>query len=330
MSISTLPTRSALASALPLVRALVGRLLQALLTMLGLSVIIWALLPLAPGDPAERLLQARGVQDPTPEQVAALRTDLALDRPLPVQYVEWLGRAVRGDLSLSYQTGRPVLEELGKRLPATLLLAGTALVLSLVIALIGGLLGAAYHERWPDQLIRLLTQVGVSLPAFLAGLLALRYIVVEFNIGRVLSGGQWQYVLLPALCLAISRAADWAQLLRASLLEALGANYTLVASARGATKLRVLWRYALPNAALPFLTAIGVGIGGLIGGSAIIEAIFTWPGIGSYVFAAISARDFPVVQGFVLLAGLSYITASLCVDLVALLVDPRLRDGGHA
>jgi len=330
MSISTLPTRSPLMSALPLVRALVGRLLQALLTLLGISVIIWALLPLAPGDPAQRLLQARGVQDPTPLQVAALRTELALDRPLPVQYAEWLGRAVRGDLSLSYQTGRPVLEELGKRLPATLLLAGTALVLSLLIALIGGLLGAAYHERWPDQLIRLLSQVGVSLPAFLAGLLALRYIVVEFNIGRVLSGGQWQYVLLPALCLAISRAADWAQLLRASLLEALGANYTLVASARGATKLRVLWRYALPNAALPFLTAIGVGIGGLIGGSAIIETIFTWPGIGSYVFAAIAARDFPVVQGFVLLAGLSYITASLCVDLVALLVDPRLRDGGHA
>ena len=157
MSISTLPTRSPLMSALPLVRALVGRLLQALLTLLGISVIIWALLPLAPGDPAQRLLQARGVQDPTPLQVAALRTELALDRPLPVQYAEWLGRAVRGDLSLSYQTGRPVLEELGKRLPATLLLAGTALVLSLLIALIGGLLGAAYHERWPDQLIRLLS-----------------------------------------------------------------------------------------------------------------------------------------------------------------------------
>ncbi|MCG8351350.1 MAG: ABC transporter permease [Chloroflexales bacterium] len=329
MSLPSLPTMSPLASALPLVRALAGRLLQAVLTLLGISVIIWVLLPLAPGDPAQRLLQARGVQDPTPQQVAALRAELALDRPLPLQYAEWLSRAVRGDLSLSYQTGRPVLEELGKRLPATLLLAGTALLLALLIALIGGLLSAAYHERWPDQAIRLFTQVGVSLPAFLAGLLALRFIVVEMDIGKVLSGGQWQYVLLPALCLAISRAADWTQLLRASLLEALGANYTLVASARGATRLRVLWRYALPNAALPFLTVIGVGIGGLIGGSAIIEAIFTWPGIGSYVFAAISARDFPVVQGFVLLAGLSYVAASLLVDLVALLVDPRLRDGGR-
>jgi ABC-type dipeptide/oligopeptide/nickel transport system permease component len=329
MRYPTLPIQQPLAHALPLLRAFSGRLIQALLTLLGISVIIWALLPLAPGDPAQRLLQASGVQDPTPEQIAALRTELALDRPLPLQYAEWLGRAVRGDLSISYQTGQPVLEELGKRLPATLLLAGSGLLLALLIALTGGLIGAAYHERWPDQLVRFVTQVGASVPAFLAGLLALRFIVVELNIGKVLSGGQWQYVLLPALCLAISRAADWAQLLRASLLEALGTNYTLVAGARGASKLRILWRYALPNAVLPFLTAVGVGIGGLIGGSAIIEAIFTWPGIGSYVFAAISARDFPVVQGFVLLAGLSYITANFCVDLVALLLDPRLRDGGR-
>lgn len=315
--------------ALLIIRAVGERLLQALLTVLGISLIIWALLPLAPGDPAQRLLEARGVQDPTPRQVAAVRAELALDRPLPVQYLEWLGRAVRGDLSLSYQSGRPVLEELGVRLPATLLLAGTSLLLALGLALLGGLLGAAYHERWPDQAVRLLTQIGASAPAFLVGLLALRFIVVELGIGKVLSGGQWQYVLLPAICLAISRAADWAQLLRASLLEALGANYALVASARGATKLRVLWRYALPNAALPFLTAIGVGLGGLIGGSAIIEAIFTWPGIGSYVFAAISARDFPVVQGFVALIGLSYVLASLLVDLLALALDPRLRAGAH-
>jgi ABC-type dipeptide/oligopeptide/nickel transport system permease component len=329
MSLLTAQATRRLLIALPLLRAISGRLLQALFTLLGLSVIIWALLPLAPGDPAERLLQARGVQDPNPAQVAALRVDLALDRPLPVQYIEWLGRAVRGDLSLSYQTGRPVLEELGKRLPATLLLAGTSLLLALALALIGGLLSAAYHERWADRGIRFLTQIGASMPAFLLGLLALRFIVVEFGLGKVLSGGQWQYLLLPALCLALSRAADWTQLLRASLLEALGSSYTLVASARGATKLRVLWRYALPNAALPLLTAVGVGIGGLIGGSTIIEAIFTWPGIGSYVFAAISARDFPVVQGFVALIGLTYVTASLMVDLLAMLLDPRLREEGR-
>jgi len=321
---------SKMARAMPVARAVGGRLLQALLTVLGISVITWALLPLAPGDPALSLLEARGIQDPLPEQIEALRDELGLDRPLLVQYVEWLGRAVRGDLSLSYKTGQPVLEELGKRLPATLFLAGTSLLLALALAVTGGLLGAAYHERWPDQLVRLLTQVGVSAPAFLLGLLALRFVVVELGIGKVLSGGQWQYVLLPALCLAVSRAADWAQLLRASLLEAMGANYTLVASARGATKLRVLWRYALPNAALPLLTAVGVGIGGLIGGSAIIEAIFTWPGIGSFVFAAISARDFPVVQGFVALIGLSYVTASLLIDLLAVALDPRLRAGGAA
>lgn len=328
MTLLSLQIRQKAAGARPLLQAVGGRLLQALLTILGASVIVWALLPLAAGDPAERLLRARGIEDPLPSQIAALRADLALDRPLPEQYLEWLGRTLRGDLSSSYQSGRPVLTELGQRLPATLLLAGSSLLLALALALAGGMLGAAYHERWPDYAVRLLTQVGVSTPTFLLGLLALRFVVIELGIGKVLAGSQWHAVLLPALCLALSRAADWAQLLRASLLEALGANYTLVASARGATRLRVLWRYALPNAALPFLTALGVGIGGLIGGSAIIEAIFTWPGIGSYVFAAITARDFPVIQGFVALIGLSYVSTSLLVDLLVVVLDPRLRYGG--
>jgi len=307
-----------------------GRVLQALLTVLGASIVIWALLPLAPGDPALRVLQARGVQDPQPQEIAAVREAWGLDLPLHRQYTAWLSRAVRGDLSTSYQTGRPVLAELGKRLPVTLRLTGLALVIALTLALIAALIGSAYWEAWPDQLLRVLTQLGASTPSFLIGLLALQYIVVNLGIGQVLSGGDTRLILLPALTLAIGRAADWTQLLRANLLEAMGANYTFVAAARGATKLRVLVRYALPNAALPFLTAVGVGIGGLIGGAAIVEAVFTWPGIGSYVLAAISARDFPVIQGFVVLSALAYVVASLLVDLGSLLLDPRLRDGGQA
>lgn len=309
-----------------LTRLVGGRLLQAVLAVLGASVLVWALLPLAPGDPALRLLQARGIEDPTTIEVEAMRTELALDRPLPEQYLQWLGRAVRGDLSLSYRTGRPVVQEIGQRLPATLLLSGLALFIALVTALVCALLSAAYHERPLDRAIRLVTQVIASLPSFLIGLILLQYLVVQFGIGRVLSGGDWRYVALPALCLSLGRAADWTQLLRANLLECLGASYTLVATARGATRLRVLVRYALPNAILPFLTAVGVGIGGIIGGAAIIEAVFSWPGIGSYVLEAISARDFPVVQGFVAIAGISYVAASLLVDLLGALLDPRQRE----
>ena len=303
------------------------RLGQAFLTILGASVLIWALLPLVPGDPALRLLQARGIQDPLPTELEAVRQELGLDRPLPLQYVQWLGRAIRGDLSDSYQTGKPVLEEFGKRLPATTMLAGVALALSFLISILAALLSAAYHERWPDQIVRFVTQVGATTPSFLIGLLVLYFVVLKLGWGRIVSSGKFSQVWLPAVCLAIGRSARWTQLLRANLLEALSSRYILVATARGASRARILLRYALPNALLPFLTAVGVGIGALLGGSAIIEAVFTWPGMGSYVVAAIGARDLPVMQGFVAIITLIYVSASFLVDMVATLLDPRLREG---
>jgi ABC-type dipeptide/oligopeptide/nickel transport system permease component len=314
------------AGRLNILRVISKRVLQAILTALGASVIVWALLPFAAGDPALRILQAQGREDPDPVLIAQTRQAMGLDRPLPLQYVQWLGRVARGDLSISYRSGKPVLSELVNRLPATLYLLGTALVIAILLAVVAALIAVATQGRWPDRLIRLLTQIGASVPSFLVGLLLLQYVVVGAKIGRVLSGGATELVLLPALCLAMLKAANWTQLLRANMLEALGANYVLVARARGAKKVRVLLRYVLPNAALPFLTALGVSIGALIGGAPIIEEIFTWPGVGHYVLQALSARDFPVVQGFVLLSGLSYVTASLVVDLVNMWVDPRIRE----
>jgi ABC-type dipeptide/oligopeptide/nickel transport system permease component len=302
-----------------------ARFVQAVLTMLGASVLVWALLPLAPGDPALRTLQARGVEHPRPFEVAAVREELQLDRPAVVRYFAWLGRALRGDLSISYQSGRPVAQEIAERLPATALLAGVALVLSVLLSLAAALAAAAFHGRWPDKLIRLLTQAGAACPSFLLGLLALQFIVVGSGWGKVLSGGALNDVWLPALCLSLGRAAEWAQLLRANLLEALGAQYSVVAAARGARRLRVLLRYALPNALLPFLTVVGVGVGSLLGGAPIVEAVFTYPGIGSYVVAGVVARDLPVVQGFVIISTLAYVTASFLVDVASALVDPRLR-----
>lgn len=309
------------------VRVIGWRILQAIFTALGASIIVWALLPFAPGDPALRILQAQGIEDPNPVQIAELQQKMGLDRPLPLQYVEWLGRVVQGDLSVSYQTGKPVLTELLNRLPATLTLLGATLILAIVLALSAALIAVTTHGRWPDRLILTVTQIGASLPTFLIGLVLLQYLVVGGKFGRVLSGGDINLVLLPAICLAWPKAANWTQLLRARLLEVLGSNFVLVARSRGAERVRILWHYALPNAALPFLTAIGVSIGAMLGGAPIIEEIFTWPGIGRFVLQALSARDFPVVQGFVLLSGLSYVTASLLVDLVNMLVDPRLREG---
>jgi len=303
-----------------------ARLAQTLLTVLGASLLIWALLPLAPGDPARRTLEAMGNDNPRPAEVEAMRAELKLDQPLPGQYLTWLGRAVRGDFSVSWQSGKPVSEEITKRLPATARLAVVTLLLSIVLALVLALLGASFQDRWPDAVARFLTQLGASLPAFLLGLLLLQFVVIRFGVGRVVASGSLADVWLPAFCLSLDRASEWAQLLRAGLLDALNARFTLTAAARGATRWRILWRYALPNALLPFLTVVGIGIGRLLGGVAIVEVVFSWPGLGSFAVTAITARDLPVIQGYVIFCTLTYVLASLLADIAGALLDPRLRE----
>lgn len=301
------------------------RIGQALLTALAASVIVWALLPLAPGDVAERVLLARGMQDLTTAEIEAAREELGLNRPLAVQFLTWLGGVFQGDLGQSFTSQAPVSQEIMERLPATLILLGLALAVSIVLSLLLALIAAACRDRWPDRVILLYTQIGAALPTFVFALLALTFVVVGFQMGRVLADPSWSAALIPAFIIGLDRAASWTQLLRAGLLEAMASGYAEVARARGASDLRILLRHALPNAFLPFLTAIGVSIGALIGGTPLIEAIFTWPGLGAYLLEALTARNYPVVQGYVLIAALSYVTASLLIDLVAMVLDPRLR-----
>lgn len=308
-----------------MLRAVLGRIGQAAATALAAAALVWALLPLAPGDPARRILEARGMRDVTLEEVAALRAELGLDEPLPLQFLHWLGGVLRGDLGTSFASGAPVAREIAERLPATLTLLGLALVIAVALSLALALLAAAWRDRWPDRAIRLYTQIGASLPTFVFALLALHAIVAT-GLGRVLAEPGFQAALLPAFVIGLDRAAGWTQLLRAGLLEAMEGEFAHVARARGATERRILLRHALPNAALPFLTAIGVSVGALIGGAPLIEAIFTWPGLGRHLLEALGARDFPVIQAYVLLAALAYVAAALLTDLAAMALDPRLRE----
>lgn len=314
----------------PLLKSILSRLAQATLTLLGASLIIWSLLPLAPGDPAVRLLVARGYADPTEAQIVEMRREIGLDQPLHVQYLHWLGNVLQGDLSDSLETGRPVLVEFGQRVPATLTLAAVALAMALTVSIPAALISVIFKDRWPDDLIRLVTQFASTLPAFLIAVFLLQVVVMQMNVGRVISNGDIRYVWLPAICLANGRAADWTQLLRASLLETLSSRFILVARARGASRLRCLIQYALPNAILPLLTAIGMSVVGLLSGSAIIEGIFTWPGLGSFTITAISARDLTVIQGFMIVVTLVYVVSSFLVDAAAMLIDPRMRTGAAA
>jgi ABC-type dipeptide/oligopeptide/nickel transport system permease component len=307
-------------------RSVAGRLLQAVASAFAATLIVWALLPLAPGDPAFRVLQSQGIEDPSEHQVDLMRERLGLDRPLPVQYATWLGRVVQGDLSTSFRTGRPVAEEIGSRLPATAALLGTALLASIVISFVLALVAVWFHGRWPDRLIQGYTQVTAAVPTFIFALLVLQYVVVGLGVGSVLPSGTLWAALLPALTIAVDRAGGWTQLLRASLLDHVQAPSVLVARSRGAGRRRALLAHALPNAILPYLTAVGVSVGALVGGAPLIEEIFTWPGVGRLLLQAISARDYPVIQGFVLIGALCYVAAALLVDLLAMAIDPRLRE----
>jgi ABC-type dipeptide/oligopeptide/nickel transport system permease component len=302
------------------------RIVQAIATAFAASIIVWAILPLAPGDPATRVLLARGVQDPTATEIETTREVLGLNQPLVVQFSDWLWRVLHGDLGHSFTSRGSVTDEILDRLPATLILLGTALVISIILSMLFALIATYYRDRWPDLLIRLYTQIGASLPTFILGLLALQFIIVGFSVGRVLSDGVWTAALIPAFIIGIDRAAGWTQLLRAGLLEQMARDYADVARARGATEQRILLRHALPNALLPFLTAIGVSIGALVGGAPLIEVIFTWPGLGAYLLEALNARNYPVIQAYVLIAALSYVAAALLIDLIALAMDPRLRE----
>ncbi|MFN3644252.1 MAG: ABC transporter permease [Gemmobacter sp.] len=326
MPLSTSPEREGRG----LVRALLSRLAQAALSALGASLIVWLMLPLAPGDPVDMILSARRIEEPTAAQIAELRARFGLDLPSWLRYAHWLAGVVQGDLGLSWRTGAPVAGLLADRLPATLRLVGLGFVVSLAWSLALALVAARWAGRWPDRLVLAYTRVFAAIPAFVLALLVLQFVVVGLGLGLVLSGGAGATLALAALVLGIDRAAGWTQLLRAALLAEMARGPADVARARGAPEGRILRVIALPAGLLPWLTAAGMSLGGLIAGAPVIETIFTWPGVGAELLAALSVRDVPVIQAFVLLAVLGYVGASFLVDGLALWLDPRLRDGGRA
>lgn len=305
--------------------ALAKRVGIALGTLLAASIIIWCLLLLAPGDPATGVLHARGVLEPDPAQVAAMRAQLGLNGNPVVRYLDWLWSALHGDFGLSWKSGRPVMDEFATRLPATLRLAGVAMCIAIVLALVMGTIAAAAPRRWPDSVVRVITLAMVILPSFLVGLFVLNVLVLRLNIGVIVSDGTWSTVGWPALTLALGSAGYWTRVLRASILEARSAPYMQVCRARGASPVRQLLVHAVPNAIAPFLTIVGLGAAAVLGGAPIIESVYTWPGVGAYTVQEIDARDVPVIVAFTMIAVTVYVVASLLIDLILAMIDPRLR-----
>jgi ABC-type dipeptide/oligopeptide/nickel transport system permease component len=306
-------------------KATAFRIGQALLTLWVTSVLVWALLLLAPGDPARTVLAARGVADPTPALIAATRRQLGLSGPVVPRYWHWLLEALHGNFGTSWQTGEPVMQEFATHLPATARLTLAAMLIAIGLALVLGIASAAAAGTRLDWVIRAITVIMVVTPGFLIGLFVLNILVVRLNLGEVVSNGNWSTVGWPATTLAIGSAGYWARVLRVSLLEARSAPYLLVSQARGTSGTRRMLVHVLPNAAAPFLTVVGIGAAALLGGAPIAETVYSWPGVGQYTVQAIDARDLPVVVTYTMIAVATYIAASLLIDLVLAAIDPRLR-----
>ena len=300
------------------------RLLQLIPILIGLTFLVFTLLYIAPGDPAQRKLTAQGVA--VSEQVLEqTREEMGLNRPFLVRYGDWLLGVLRGDFGASYKDGMPVLPKLMRCMGNTLVLAAGSLLLALVVSVPLGVLTAARRGGVIDRLVRLLTFVGNAMPNFLVSVLLMYYLCIQVNLFPVIAKGTVQGLFLPALALAIPMASRFIRQIRAEVLEELGKPYVAGALARGVAMRTVLVHDVLRNTLSGVLTIVGLSVGTLMGGSVVVETIFRWPGIGQLVMDAISARDFPVIQGFVLLMAVIYVVVNLLTDLSYRVLDPRVE-----
>lgn len=306
------------------------RLLYLVPTWLGLSLLAFVVGNLAPGDPVRAYFQRTRGRPPTETELELLRAEFGLDDTLIERFADWVGGALQGDLGISFSTSRPVTEELLSRFPATLQLAGAAMVVAIAIAIPVGVVAALYRNRLIDQVVRVGSLLGASLPGFFLAYLLIIVFSVELNLLPSVGRGGFEHLIMPALALGLAESAVLARLTRSSLLEVLGENYVRTARAKGVPEWRVVLRHGLGNSLTAVVTEAGLAFGALLAFSAIIEVIFVWPGVGRLLLEAITQRDYPVLQGFVVFAGTVFVLINLVVDLLYVWLDPRVSVGVHA
>ena len=312
-------------------RYLVRRLLLLVPVLMGVSVIVFLVLHLAPGDPAEIMLGSQATQ----ADRMRLRADLGLDDPLYLQYGRWMGHVVQGDLGRSLWMRRPVLGEVLTRLKATLLLTATALVISSIGGVALGILSATRPNSLLDRTSAVASLFGASMPVFWLGIVLM--VFFSLVLGWLPASGMYapygggdlvdlaKHLVLPAITLAAASITIVARLTRAAMLEVLGQDFIRTARAKGLVERSVVVRHALKNAMVPIVTVIGVQAGYLLGGAVLTETVFAWPGVGTLMVQGILARDIPLVQGCVLLVALTFVLVNLTVDLLYAFLDPRIR-----
>ncbi len=300
------------------------RLLQAIPVLFGLSVFTFLILHLVPGDPALALAGDRPLSD---AQLQEIRVAYGLDRSLVEQYTSWIGGVLQGDLGEGFHSRRPVADSIREAIVPTLQLALAGVVVAVTLGLVLGVLAALFHNTWLDSLAMVIALLGVSVPVFYLGLLLIFFLSFQIQIFPATGSEGIRNLILPGFVVGFSSAAYIARLVRSSMLETLRQDYVNTARAKGLAERLVVTRHALRNALIPTITFMGLQFAGLLGGAIVTEQIFSRPGLGRIAISAINNRDFPVIQGIVLVAGVTYIVVNLLVDLSYALVDPRIRYG---
>jgi peptide/nickel transport system permease protein len=310
-------------------RYLLGRALQTAIAMLGVSVAVFLIIHLVPGDPIRLAMGTRF----DPDVYQALRERAGLDRPLLVQYGSWLSHAVTGDLGVSFRSGQPVTELLGQRLGPTATLAGAALLISLCIALPVGVLSAVRSGSVLDRVVTAFSQLWVSVPDFWSGIMYI--LLFALVLGWLPPSGYvsllddpvdgLRHLALPALTVGLISGSILTRFVRSAVLEALHQDYTRTARAKGLSRWRTVRRHVLPNAWIPIVTAVGLQLGFLLGGVVIVEVIFEWPGLGRLAYDAVIRRDYSLLQGTVLVIALMFLLVNFLVDVLYGYLDPRVR-----
>jgi peptide/nickel transport system permease protein len=314
------------------------RLLTTIPVLLGVSLVVFLMLHLLPGDPVLMMLtEHRGGGAPTvsgsitQEMYDNMRHQLGLDRPLPVQFAAFLGGVLRGDLGTSFRGGEPVGELIARNLPYTVQLAAASFGVAMAVGFSLGVIAAVRRGTWIDSLTMAIAAAGVSMPSFWLGIMLLLIFSVHLNlVPAVARAADWRSLILPAIALGFGASAIIARLVRSSLVEAMQQDYVQTARAKGLQERAVVVRHALKNALIPVVTVGGLLFGNLLGGAVVIETVFARPGIGHITVNGILERDFPVVQGVVLVSALTYVLANFLVDVTYTWIDPRIRFGGGA
>lgn len=305
----------------------VNRLIQLIITLIGVSFLTFCLTYLSPGDPAAMILEASDTIV-SQEVLEKTREEMGLNDPFLIQYGNWVWGVLHGDMGMSYSGKKPVVDKLMEGFTGTILLTATTIILILLISLPLGIFSAVHRNKIPDFVVRVFSFIGVSMPSFWVGLILLYIFGLKLGMFPIATATVTPSgLVLPALTLAIYQSAKYTRQVRTVILDELNQDYVIGARARGLSENMILWKHVLPNAVLPLITLLGMSVGWLLGGVAVIETVFVWPGMGKMAVYAITMRDYPLIEGFVLWIAAMYTIINFLVDLSYIYLDPRLKKG---